>query len=289
MERRVVELRAILAAAPRSRDLPPQECPSQNIGNAGAVHIPERHRTPSPESYAEAQTRTASVFQNILKSGSAATVNATTFAENNIEKETVTETSDDVTDTNPHTNSIEFYGGSSSIAFLRQVQIKCDVGTKAIESGVRPSLVSMLYNTAFSPLLLEEPAPRKDTPIDEGRFYFRVSTKFLDGYFENIHHIQPILEKDEFVTRCEDLWFGRSQKQTHSFHALYYSVMSLGALVRVWDKSTICGMDRFQWSRKLFAEARLVINRLGTTTDLEMVQCLFIMVRIGRLLDDFTD
>lgn len=187
---------------------------------------------------------------------------------------------EDLTDTNTHTNNIEYYGGSSSVAFLRRVQTKCDDQTRTLGSGkCKSSLVSMLHNTAFSPLSPSEPPPLVDKALDQGRFYFRVSTKFIEGYFENIHYIQPILDRDEFTTRCEDLWFGEPQKQSASFHALYYSVMSLGALVRIWHEGPLCGLNRFEWSRLLFTEARMVISRLGATTDLEMVQCLFLVVR----------
>lgn len=188
---------------------------------------------------------------------------------------------EDHTDTNEHTNSIEYYGSSSSVAFLRRVQTECDGRNKTQESGkCKLSLVSMLHNTAFSPLSPAEPHPQVNRALDQDRFYFRVSAKFIEGYFENIHYIQPILDRDEFTTRCEDLWFGEPQKQGASFHALYYSILSLGALVRVWNGEPLCGLDRFEWSRLLFTEARMAIDRLGATTDLEMVQCLFIVVRV---------
>lgn len=193
---------------------------------------------------------------------------------------------EDHTDTNAHTNSIEYYGSASSVAFLRRAQSEYEGQNKALESGKsKLSLVSMLHNTAFSPLSPVEPLLSSNKTLDQDRFYFRVSAKFIEGYFENIHYIQPILDRDEFTTRCEDLWFGESQKQGASFHALYYSILSLGALVRVWEGEQLCGLDRFEWSRLLFNEARMVINRLGVTTDLEMVQCLFIVVRMASLFE----
>jgi hypothetical protein len=114
---------------------------------------------------------------------------------------------------------------------------------------------------------------------DEG-YYFRQSRLFLDGYFENLHYIHPILDKEEFHARCEDLWFGRSDRQSRSFIALYYSIMSLGALVRVWDEDTVEGMNRFQWSRKLFHQARLALGEMRATNDLETVQCLIFMAKV---------
>lgn len=37
-------------------------------------------------------------------------------------------------------------------------------------------------------------------------------------------------------------------------------------------------MNRFQWSRKLYTLARHALGKLGTTNDLESVQCLIFMV-----------
>lgn len=201
-------------------------------------------------------------------------------------KETVADVVEDHTDTNTHTNNIEYYGSSSSVAFLRRVHTECDGQTKTLESGkCKLSLVSMLHNTSFSPISPAETPPSVNKALDKDRFYFRVSTKFIEGYFENIHHIQPILDKDEFTTRCEDLWFGEPQRQSDSFHALYYSILSLGALVRVWNEGSLCGLNRFEWSRLLFTEARTIVDRLSATTDLEMVQCLFIVVSDSSILE----
>ncbi|KAJ5662028.1 uncharacterized protein N7477_009644 [Penicillium maclennaniae] len=108
-------------------------------------------------------------------------------------------------------------------------------------------------------------------------FTFRVGRKFLDAYFSNIHCIQPIFDEEEFLTRCEDLWFGKLERQPVSFVALYYATLSLGSLVMVWDEREIYGEDRFSWSRKLFNQALGVVTQLGSGTDLEMVQCYYMM------------
>lgn len=195
------------------------------------------------------------------------------------ERDSITGTSEDVTDVNMHTKSIEFHGSSSSVAFLKQVQSSYEGGSLSGAGIQDPSLVSMLHNSAFDPTSTLPMSPQAgDLRANQERFYFRVSGKFLEGYFESIQYVQPFLDREEFMTRCEDMWFGKSTAQANSFHALYYSILSLGALVRTWDEETLHGLNRFQWSRKLFDEARTVLSRLGTTTNLEMVQCLLIMV-----------
>lgn len=231
---------------------------------------------------AEVVMEESSKYKELL---TAPNVQAHTPSQSDPDRGPAVEPAGDLTDTNLHTNNIEFYGGSSSIAFLRQVQSNCDDKTKAPDSGEsRASLVSMLHNTDFSPISNPHcSATQEIGQVDQDRFYFRVSRKFMEGYFESIHYIQPLLEREEFTARCESLWFGEAQNQPSTFHALYYSVLSLGALVRAWDEGPLYGLTRFQWSRRLFEEARLVLNKLGTATDLEMVQCLFLMVRLRHV------
>lgn len=181
-------------------------------------------------------------------------------------------------DRNMHTQSFEFYGPSSSVAFLRHVDdISGNEKSEKLVGRTEPSLTSMLHNTNFQPFS----TPRAISGISDGsndRFYFRVGRKFLDAYFSNIHCIQPIFDQEGFLTRCEDLWFGKLERQPVSFVALYYATLSLGSLMMVWDKEEIYGGDRFSWSRKLFNKARGIVMQLGSETDLEMVQCYYMMV-----------
>jgi hypothetical protein len=39
-------------------------------------------------------------------------------------------------------------------------------------------------------------------------------------------------------------------------------------------------MNRFQWSRKLFHQARLTLGEMRATNDLETVQCLIFMAKV---------
>jgi hypothetical protein len=177
------------------------------------------------------------------------------------------------------TSNLEFYGSSSSVAFLHHVERLSNCPTTG-SGGGQPerSLTSVLQSTDFRPDTSESlPTPRKaDWSLE--RFHFRVARRFLDAYFSNIHYIQPFLEEEVFLARCEDLWFNRPGKQPLSFVALYFAVLSLGSLVARLDHPEVSGADRFTWSRKLFNEAHAIVTRLGTATDLEMVQCFYMMV-----------
>ena len=198
--------------------------------------------------------------------------------------DSIQDTGGEINDVNQHTKSIEFHGNTSSMAFLALVQKQSQSQSGKSLSGEqpgqeRPSIVSTLHNVAFSP---DSNATSSvvDVTAKAESYYFRQAGRFLDGYFENLHFIHPILEKESFLARCEDLWFRRSERQTRSFVALYYSILSLGALVRVWDESLLDGMNRFQWSRKLFTHARVALGELRSTNDLETIQCLIFMAKV---------
>ena len=208
-----------------------------------------------------------------------------TIDENSCSPSTVTSrrAASDVMDTNLHTSNLEFYGSSSSVAFIRHLETLSNRQTTG-PTGEQPerSLASLLHNTDFQPDTSQStPATREAAPNPE-RFQFRVARRFLDAYFSNIHHIQPLFEEDEFLARCEDLWFNRPAKQPLSFIALYYATLSLGSLVMTFEDPKLFGADRFTWSRKLFNEASAILTRLGTATDVEMVQCFYMMVGRSR-------
>jgi hypothetical protein len=106
----------------------------------------------------------------------------------------------------------------------------------------------------------------------------------MEGYFENLNLLHPLIDKEDFLSRVHDLWFGRDPTPEPSFLALYLSLLSLGAAMRVWDESQLAGRTRFEWSRKLFSEAQTYLNGLCFSNDLETVQCLYLMVSIDIFL-----
>ena len=183
----------------------------------------------------------------------------------------------DVMDTNLHTNNVEFYGSASSVAFLRHAEMlsNCQMPGSSTEMP-ELSLTSILHNTEFQPG--NSPETAAGPAHDSDRYHFRIARRFLDAYFSNIHFIQPILDEDSFLTRCEDLWFNSESSHSLSFRALYYATLSLGSLVMSLDEPSFAGSTRFEWSRKLFHKSLALLTELGTTTDIEIVQCFYMLV-----------
>lgn len=188
------------------------------------------------------------------------------------------ELSHDVMDTNPHTNNLEFYGASSSVAFLKHVE---SISNSQVSGSADRSLVSMLHNSESKPGSKQHnSSSRSKNQIHADRFYFRVAPRFLDAYFSNIHFIQPVFDEESFRTRCENLWFNGAQQQPLSFLALYYATLSLGSLVLDSEEWIKQGSPRFAWGRKLLDEALSAVSQRASATDIEMAQCYYMISKV---------
>jgi hypothetical protein len=110
---------------------------------------------------------------------------------------------------------------------------------------------------------------------------------FVNDFFASIHHVYPILDgKQEFLKRCETFWASNGFMERASFSALYYSVVSLGALIGQRDEELIDGKSNMSWSTHMFASAQSRCGNLGLVADLDMVQCYFFMVSLAlQVLD----
>ena len=192
----------------------------------------------------------------------------------------------EVSGINHHTHNVEFYGRSSSVALLSQVQLSGG-GGEASSPGEEPAddaaaIVTNLHNPAFSPpggAGTAATTGQDDASSSFATSHYPQCRGFLQGFFSSIHYIHPIVDKSAFLQRCELLWSGKGEAaRNSSFTALYYSILALGALVGVRDDEPIDGVGNLQWSRRFFDEARARCSKLGMVTDLDMVQCYIFMV-----------
>lgn len=189
----------------------------------------------------------------------------------------------EVVDVNPLTQAVEFHGNTSSVAFLgrvRQEFAERDDEVPAQHRSVStesPSLVSTIHNDSFH--------PRRGAYLhwddgSEDRLFSPQLYVFIDTYFNNLHYIHPIINQATFLRRCEDIWSGHPERQPRNFIALYFAILSLGALIRTWTEEKINDMGRFEWSRMLFERADAALGKPGHLNDLEAIQTLFILAKI---------
>jgi hypothetical protein len=179
----------------------------------------------------------------------------------------------EVSGVNAHTRSTEFYGSSSSMTRLSQIHRDADP-----QQGNAAALLSTLYNPDFRPAESHRFSEGStEIPV---RSWYPQCRGFIDTYFTSIHYIHPILDKRPFLDACEALWAGvaAEDRSLSTFEALYFSVLSLGAIVGVRDDEPVDGVDNLEWSRRFFQIAKDRCTRLGMVTDLSITQCYFVMV-----------
>lgn len=187
---------------------------------------------------------------------------------------------DEVAGVNQHTNDQEFYGSSSSVAILARVG-RSPSKTGDDLTNPHPDDPVALLTSLHNPFFTRGRAGGEGVEATGSSLpSFPQCKMFLDDFFSTLHYIFPILGKALFMRRCEDLWTSEDSAVKSSFVALYFSVLSLGALVGPRSDELIGGLDNLTWSRKFFDESRTLCSALGMVTDLEMVQCYFFLSKV---------
>ncbi|CAI6058489.1 unnamed protein product [Clonostachys chloroleuca] len=168
----------------------------------------------------------------------------------------------EVSGMNTHTRDVEFYGSSSSVALLSHVRRTGEEDNDDDDAG---ALLSSLHNPHFDPSGSQDTRQgRRSTEESDHSPWYLQCRNFIDGFFSAIHYIHPILDKTLFVQRCESLWAGEGpeNKRITSFVALYYSILSIGALVGTREDELVDGMTNLAWSRKFFDRAKDCCDKL---------------------------
>ncbi|KAH7003109.1 fungal-specific transcription factor domain-containing protein [Fusarium venenatum] len=182
----------------------------------------------------------------------------------------------EIAEVNRHTNGIEYHGNTSSMSFLDNLQ-RLREQRPAPAEHKSFSLVSVLHNPSF--VSRKSYASDLTSSLAANGFYSKRANTFIEGYFGGIHYVHPIIDKEDFLARADGLWRGTNRSDVH-FIALYLSVLSLGALTRTWNEDTLDGLSRFQWSRKLFAEAQTLLDDIQFSSQMETIQCFYVMAKV---------
>jgi hypothetical protein len=134
------------------------------------------------------------------------------------------------------TRDVEFYGSSSSVAILSHIlqTEKEDLMTQAI--FCLTSIILHLMQVEQMILKEEEEIPR--IPITASYSQYRT---FIDALFSTIHYVHSILDRDSFLRLCDALWSDNElgSKRLTSIVTLYYSILSIGALVGTRDDDLV--------------------------------------------------
>jgi hypothetical protein len=185
----------------------------------------------------------------------------------------------EIMDVSRRTGSFEFHGQTSSMAFLeRLMEIK---GKYMNYQGHMPGPGSGQIISEFqkeASIEQQDPPRIMEMGLDD-QYYPVYAFLFVDSYFKSLHYVNPIIDQDVFLKRCQVLWNGSGPTMCQSFKALYFAVLSLGALTRAWTEGSINGMDRWAWCSLLFEKAETLM-RNSSVKNLETVQTASILAQV---------
>jgi len=165
-------------------------------------------------------------------------------------------------DVNNETRGVEYYGGSSSVAILdrlykraRRQSTNYQVHTSASN---KPSLVNLLHNPDF-----HERSPTATYTSPEGLHPSEpVSSRLIEGgfliaFFDTLHYMHPILDKQEFLERCDK---GAIESEC-DFAALYYACLAIAAITSPEKDPKLTGYSPIQWANMYVDRAKKCILR----------------------------
>lgn len=134
----------------------------------------------------------------------------------------------------------------------------------------------------------------------------RLEKEYIKIFFNNLHHLHPMLLVDEFILRCQTEVWGRStadelRRDRMHFLALYNIVVAVGALIAGPDSlqgfenelgvrngpadvnHSMLSKSSLNLSKTYFQKARSLLGDIFEVCSLESAQTLFYIVSHGRL------
>jgi hypothetical protein len=193
---------------------------------------------------------------------------------------------DEVMDINHSTHRFEFHGKTSSLAFLerlRKVHEKNENQSRGFSwpiSAATPQVVSEFQDDSLTGE--RQVLSQVDDPFED--YYPLYAMVFIETYFKTLHFVHPILDQQIFLKRCHSLWSGEGRQPSQAFRAMYFSVLSLGALTRVWTEDSISSLGRYEWTRLLFEKAEQTLGAPGALNNLEAVQAQYLLAVVCQHL-----
>ena len=160
-------------------------------------------------------------------------------------------------DVNNETRGVEYYGGSSSVAILDRLYKRArrqSPNRARTSASNKPSVVNLLYNPEF-----HEPSPTAMQSSPDGRPHPTepVSSRlieggFLNAFFDTLHYMHPVLDKNVFIERCDK---GAAEAR-NDFAALYYACLALAAITSPEKDPKLTGFSPIQWANMYVDRAK---------------------------------
>jgi hypothetical protein len=160
-------------------------------------------------------------------------------------------------DINSETHGVEYYGGSSSIAILDRLYKRARrQSSHQVQSTAsqKPSVVNLLHNPEFNDL---SPTAGRHSPDGSSHQGEPVSPRLIEGgfltaFFDTLHYMHPVIDKNAFLDRCEK----GSVDTENDFAALYYSCLALAAITSPEKDPKFSGFSPIQWANLFVDRAK---------------------------------
>jgi hypothetical protein len=161
-------------------------------------------------------------------------------------------------DVNNETHGVEYYGGSSSVAILDRLyrRAKRQSANYRVHAPAsqKPSVVNLLHNPEFHELspsathnsldgLLRQCEPISSQLVEGG---------FLNAFFDTLHYMHPVIDKNAFIERCEN----GALETANDFSALYNACLALAAITSSEKDSKLTGFSPIQWANMYVGRAK---------------------------------
>jgi hypothetical protein len=188
---------------------------------------------------------------------------------------------------NKKTGEFEFHGHTSYMTFLDEARklyqpekhpgIEIRPGITIKTGKPSTAVLDVLHNSSFFQCRASL-SPNKHRGVPDYSSF--PACLFLESYFNTIHFLHPIVFEAATREIARRLWQHGSTPYLAPFDALYFAVLSMGALTHNWEEGVIGGMGRFEWSRLFFSQAEAAIGSPGSQNNIAIVQAAYIMGKI---------
>src|SRR5271154_2499376 len=163
-------------------------------------------------------------------------------------------------DVNNETHGVEYYGGSSSVAILDRLYKRArrqSTNYRPHESASnKPSVVNLLHNPDFHELSPSAVLASPDgVPTNEPVSSRLIEGGFLNAFFDTLHYMHPVVDKKEFLERCDK---GAVESES-DFAALYYACLAIAAITSPEKDPKLTGYSPIQWANMYVDRAKKCI------------------------------
>jgi hypothetical protein len=185
----------------------------------------------------------------------------------------------------PNTDmSVALYGGSSTNFVVSHIQQATTKGNASVNSGLIDSITSDPGSQLYAEYTTSGPEIIRDQNISNFVLPHRqTADEFVRCYWEFLHPLFPVLHKQTFLARYEELWLsadsvaGRTDHHDGVSETNFYVSLNLVLALGCQFSNIIMPAKRSSYANEFYQRSRKVINfEILDSTQLSLVQMLLL-------------